>query len=383
MDKSSLSNPYNPDSSLGKMLKDSLIMVVDDDDAVCEVMNMAVKKAGYDCIMAPDGEEAYWRMMQEPVPDVVITDVDMPGMNGIELLKRIKTEYSADVIVMTGNVPGMSYAEIIRQGASDFVQKPVNPSEMVTRLSRVLKERSYRAEILNAHQKLMTAHEELQVSYLDSIHRLVLAAEYKDEDTGDHIIRIGRYSSLLAAQLGLPEKEVAKIGYAAPMHDIGKIGIPDQILLKPGRLTADEFEIMKTHTTIGAHILAQAKSEVIRCAQQIAISHHERWDGKGYPQGLGGDKIPLTGRIVALADTFDALTGRRPYKEPYPLEVTVDIMKKESGSQFDPELLDLFMENIDTIMAIKTEVQNIDSGNLGNFLLSERDRINTKKQAED
>lgn len=366
--------PYDEAPAGGKNLSDNLIMIVDDDEAVRNVMKIAVEKQGYTCMVASNGKDAYTRMLQKPEPDVVITDVDMPGLNGIELLKRVRTDFSADVIVMTGNAPGMSYPEVIRLGASDFVQKPVKPSEMVTRLARVLRERSYRAELLSAHRRLVDTHKELQNSYLDTIHRLVLAAEYKDEDTGDHIIRIGRFSSLLAEQLGLPEKEVLKIGYAAPMHDIGKIGIPDQILLKPGKLTEEEFETMKTHTTIGAGILAQAKSDVIRCAHQIAISHHERWNGKGYPHGISGDKIPLVGRIVALADTFDALTSRRPYKEPYPLEMAVDIMQKEKGHQFDPDLLDLFLENIEAIMAIKTQVHNIELGKLSDFLLSERDR---------
>jgi putative two-component system response regulator len=246
---------------------------------------------------------------------------------------------------------------------------------MITRLNRVLQERRYRQEVQSAHQKLVCAHEELQSSYLDTIHRLVLATEYKDEDTGDHIIRIGRFCTLLARQFGLPEKEVQDIGYAAPMHDIGKIGIPDQILLKPGKLTAREFEIMKTHTTIGGQILAKSKSEIIQCAQEIAVTHHERWDGTGYPKGLSGDRIPLTGRIVALADTFDALTNKRPYKPPYPLDLALQIMRKEKGAQFDPELLEVFMKNIDSIVAIKTDVEDIKHGGLSDFLLGARDEV--------
>jgi putative two-component system response regulator len=349
-------------------------MIVDDDDDIRDIMKEFTEAEGHICTIASDGEMAY-RMMEISEPDVLITDVEMPKMNGIELVKLVKANFDTDAIVMTGHTQKLSYTGFIEIGASDFVKKPVLPSEMITRLNRVLQERRYRQEVQSAHQKLVCAHEELQSSYLDTIHRLVLATEYKDEDTGDHIIRIGRFCTLLARQFGLPEKEVQDIGYAAPMHDIGKIGIPDQILLKPGKLTAREFEIMKTHTTIGGQILAKSKSEIIQCAQEIAVTHHERWDGTGYPKGLSGDRIPLTGRIVALADTFDALTNKRPYKPPYPLDLALQIMRKEKGAQFDPELLELFMKNIDSIVAIKTDVEDIKHGGLSDFLLGARDEV--------
>ena len=204
--------------------------------------------------------------------------------------------------------------------------------------------------------ELKTANQELQESYIDTIHRLALAAEYKDEDTGDHIKRMSRYCSLIAEKLDLPSKEVQNILYASPMHDVGKIGIPDSILIKPGKLTKEEFEIMKTHSIIGANILAYSESEIIQFAEQIALSHHEKWNGKGYPQGLSGDKIPLSGRIVGLADVFDALTSKRPYKDPFPVEKAIDIIKQERGEHFDPDVVDVFLENIDEILKIKEEV---------------------------
>jgi len=223
--------------------------------------------------------------------------------------------------------------------------------------------------------ELKTVHQELQESYLDTIHRLVLAAEYKDEDTGDHIKRMSQYCALIAEKLGLPAKEVQNILYAAPMHDVGKIGIPDSILLKPGKLTDEECKIMKTHTVIGAKILANSKAEILKIAEQIAISHHEKWNGKGYPQGLSGDNIPLVGRIVGLADVFDALTSKRPYKSPYPVEVACDIIKKERGQHFDPDMVDIFLENIDEVLKIKAEVDEAIDVNLSNFTYSERDRL--------
>jgi len=204
--------------------------------------------------------------------------------------------------------------------------------------------------------ELKTVFQELQGSYLDTIHRLVLAAEYKDEDTGTHIARMSRFSALLAEKLGLPDKDVQNIRYAAPMHDVGKIGIPDSILMKPGKLTDEEFEIIKTHTTIGAKILANSKSEILQLAEKIAISHHEKWNGKGYPKGLSGDDIPLAGRIVALSDVFDALTSKRPYKDPFPIAKALDIIEKEHGQHFDPDVTDAFLDNVDEFLKIKDEV---------------------------
>jgi len=221
---------------------------------------------------------------------------------------------------------------------------------------------------------LRASNRELQSAYLDTIHRLVLAAEYKDEDTGDHIVRMSRYSGLIAEKLGLPAGEVEDILYAAPMHDIGKIGIPDRILLKPSKLTDDEFQLMKTHAHIGAKILANAKAPILRLGQQIAISHHEKWNGRGYPQGHAGEKIPLVGRIVGLADVFDALTSKRPYKVPYPVEVAVSIIQKERGEHFDPAVADVFLENIDDILKIKEEVGFLEEISLTDFMWSDRDK---------
>jgi putative two-component system response regulator len=204
--------------------------------------------------------------------------------------------------------------------------------------------------------ELKAVFQELQESYLDTIHRLVLAAEYKDENTGTHIVRMSKYSALLAEKLGLSDKEVQNIRYAAPMHDVGKIGIPDSILMKPGKLTDEEFEIIKTHTIIGAKILANSKAEILQLAGQIAISHHEKWNGKGYPQGLSGNDIPLAGRIVGLADVFDALTSKRPYKDPFPIAKALGIIEKDRGQHFDPGVADAFLDNIDEFLKIKDQV---------------------------
>lgn len=221
---------------------------------------------------------------------------------------------------------------------------------------------------------LKTAHREMKKAYLDTIHRLALAAEYKDEDTGDHLVRMSRYCALIAVEVGLADKEVQSILYASPMHDIGKIGIPDKILLKNGRLTDDEFDLMKTHTTIGAKILSDSSADILQVAEKIARTHHEKWNGKGYPEGLAGEKIPIEGRIVALPDAFDALTSRRPYKDPYPVEVAAGIIREERGKHFDPQIVDAFMDNFPKVVEIRNEV-GADAAVDGAFSWSERDRL--------
>jgi putative two-component system response regulator len=221
---------------------------------------------------------------------------------------------------------------------------------------------------------LKRAFSDMEAAYLDTIHRLSLAAEYKDEDTGEHLARMSNYSALLAEKLGLADKQVQDIRYAAPMHDIGKIGIPDAILLKKGRLTAEEFDVIKTHTTIGGEILARSDAAILQLAETIARTHHEKWNGTGYPAGLAGEQIPIEGRIVALADVFDALTSKRPYKEAYPLEKAVDIVQKDSGSHFDPRVADAFLAHLDEVQEIMTGVQPAGADTGGNLQLSERDR---------
>lgn len=200
--------------------------------------------------------------------------------------------------------------------------------------------------------------EELHEAYLDSIHRLSIAAEYKDDDTAMHIQRMSRYSAIIAAGLGLSPAEVEQIRYAAPMHDIGKIGIPDAILLKPGKLTPEEFKIMQKHTLYGAKILENAKSDVLRLSEVIALNHHEKWDGTGYPRGVKAAAIPLSARIVALADVFDALTQKRCYKPAFPVDQSLSIIKQGSGTHFDPKVLQSFLDNLDKILAVMAQFKD-------------------------
>lgn len=370
------------------------VLVVDDETPITEMLFQALSKAGYTCRTAANGEQAL-SVMAENHFDVVLTDIRMPGMNGVDLLKKIKAAYDSDVMVMTGFTEDYNYESIVTAGASDFIQKPISFKELTIRLKRVLRMRyllverdqintelqnsvkkleKYSVELKNALIEVEDAHEELQYAYLDTINRLVSAAEYKDEETGDHIVRMSGYCTLMAEKIGLTDETVKLIQYASPMHDIGKIGIPDQILLKPGRLTADEFETIKTHTTIGASILAESRADVLKTAHEIALNHHEKWDGSGYPRGLKKEEIPISGRIVGIADIFDALTSRRPYKDPYPLEVAVEIIRSEQGVKLDPDLVAVFISHIDQVEQIRREVGEVENASLADFAWSERDQ---------
>ena len=363
------------------------ILIVDDETPITEMLKQALGKAGYECHTANSGADGLAILETTPV-DVLITDIRMPGMNGVDLLKKAKSAHNIDVVVMTGFTEDYNYESIVTAGANDFVHKPISIRELIIRLKRVIRERYLLIErdqineaLENTVQQLQkysgeleSAHTELQDAYLDTINRLAIAAEFKDEDTGDHIIRMSLYCALLAEKLGLPDDDVKKILYASPMHDIGKIGIPDSILLKPGRLTSEEFDIIKTHTTIGASILAKSKADILKLAQEIALTHHEKWNGKGYPKGLSKTEIPITGRIVGIADTFDALTSQRPYKKPYPIEVAIDIIKKEREQHFDPDVVDVFIASIDDIQRIKGEIGSQTIVSLADFIWSERDR---------
>jgi putative two-component system response regulator len=351
------------------------LLIADDETAIQDMLKCLFEGEGYRCLTAGNGHQAI-KILQSIKVDVVITDINMPGMNGIELLRQGKNFCNSDFIVITGYVEDFSYDRMIEEGASDFIYKPFTSKEMLIRLKRVLRERNllmereritqdladsnlqlkrYADDLKQTLGELKNAHEELRAAYLDTINRLVIAAEYKDEDTGDHILRISLFSALIAQKMGLSSDLVTNLRYAAPMHDIGKIGIPDRILWKPAILTQEEFDIIKTHTTIGASILSNSKSDVLRAAHDISLTHHEKWNGKGYPNGLKGEKIPIPGRIVGLVDVFDALTSKRPYKNPYPLAIAFEMIQKEREHHFDPMIVDAFVDSFDEISAIRRD----------------------------
>lgn len=216
----------------------------------------------------------------------------------------------------------------------------------------------YAADLRTIVADLNSTNRELQHAYQDTIHRLVLASEYKDQDTGNHISRMSRYCLKLAEKVNLKGQELEQIHFATPMHDVGKIGIPDSIILKNGRLTETEFNVVKTHTTIGGEILKNSRAGILKMAREIALYHHEKWNGTGYPSGLKGENIPLPARIVAICDTFDALTSSRPYKAPYPVNISCEIIKRGRGTHFDPVLTDVFLSSVDELLSIKQEIDS-------------------------
>ncbi len=279
---------------------------------------------------------------------------------------RRRLEQLEDELALA-NAQTLRFARDLRKIYSESKAKQNELGAASSQLTR------YAVDLRKTVSELRSANRELREAYQDTIQRLVMAAEYKDKDTGNHITRISRYSSFLADRSGMSRVDVENMPYAASMHDIGKIGIPDHILLKSGRLTVEEFDLMKTHTTIGANILGSSSAKVLNLAQHIALSHHEKWNGTGYPEKRKGEEIPLAARIVALVDTFDALTSNRPYKRAYPIDIACDIIKRERGRHFDPDLVALFLDSADEILQIRYRTSEICEADPHNFEWSDRD----------
>ncbi len=351
--------------------KKAIILVVDDDHRNLRLIEAMLFPLDYEVILANDGEEALEKVKKVP-PDVILLDVMMPKMDGFEVARRLKEGEDTriiPVVMVTALREVEDRVKALEVGADDFLTKPVEQTELRARVNSLLKVKAYNdhmrnyqkeleAEVTRRTKQLRQAFEKIKAASLDTIYRLSRAAEHKDENTGDHIKRMSNYSAVVARRMGLNEETIEAILYAAPMHDVGKIGIPDHILLKPGKLDPDEWETMKQHAIIGAQILQGSDAEFIKLAEVVALTHHEKWDGSGYPDGLTGPKIPLAGRITAIADVFDALTSKRPYKEPFSLGKSFSIIKESRGSHFDPEVVDAFFAVEDEILAIKEEYKD-------------------------
>ncbi len=294
--------------------------------------------------------------------DLLIVDYMMPSLDGIEFIRRFRALPGHDetpVLMVTADHERGTRYSALDAGATDFLNKPIDSREFRSRVRNMLalqrsrKDRANRAQWLEAEVAKRT--EEIVARELEMIMRLSRAAEFRDPETGAHIQRMSNYSKLIANQLGLPAEEQDAILKAAPMHDVGKIAIPDHILLKPGKLTEVEFETMKRHAEYGYEILKNSRAPLLDKAASIARSHHEKYDGSGYPLGLKGDAIPLHGRIVAVADVFDALTTERPYKNAWELDQALDFLKKSSGSHFDPQCVDAFLTRLEDALAIQAK----------------------------
>ncbi|QLE09045.1 two-component system response regulator [Pseudoalteromonas shioyasakiensis] len=315
------------------------ILVVDDEPANLKVIREVLAN-DYRLSFAKSGELALQLIENEP-PKLILLDIMMPDMSGFEVCKVLKANSKTahiPVIFVTALSHEQDESEGFALGAVDYITKPISPAIV-------------RARVKN-HLSLVQA-EQLQLAHIDLIQRLGRAAEYKDTDTGEHIARMSRYSKVLALAYGMSEYEAEQLKQAAPMHDVGKIGIPDAVLLKPGRLNENEYEHMKQHALIGAKILENSPSPLLQLAHKLALEHHEKWDGTGYPYGLKGEEISIEGRIVAIADVFDALTSKRPYKKAWSIEEALDLLKDEAGKHFDPQLVDLFIGQIGSIIEIK------------------------------
>ncbi|MEA2157933.1 MAG: cyclic di-GMP phosphodiesterase [Solirubrobacteraceae bacterium] len=335
-------------------LHDMRIVVVDDEPANTTLLAALLRRWQFTDIVAITDPTHVVGAFTDLVPDLLLLDVNMPVLSGFDVMRLLAPwthgSTPVPVLVLTADITAETKREALTLGARDFLTKPFDPEEVRLRVSNLLQMRQLQLA-LKAHgdeleERVQQRTRQLERSRLEVVERLALAAEYRDDATSRHAQRIGHTASLIAAGLALTNRDGERIRRAAPLHDIGKIAIPDSILLKPGKLTADEFQIVKSHTLIGARILAGSQSGLLRVAQEIALTHHERWDGNGYPTGLAGARIPVAGRIVAVADVFDALTHARPYKEAWPVSEAAANISDHGGRQFDPDIVKIF-ESLD------------------------------------
>ena len=326
------------------------ILAVDDEDVNLLFLRRTLERAGCRHVMTEKDPSRVPGVFVQTEPDLVVLDLHMPGMDGFELMQRLAPiaggRTGVPFLVLTGDGGEEIKRRALETGARDFLTKPFSPTELLLRVRNLLEvhqlHRRLREQNTSLEHEVAQRTCELEQARLEVLARLALAAEYRDDATQEHAWRIGRTCGLLARALGLEDRQAESVERAAPLHDIGKIGIPDAILLKPGVLTGHEFAQMRAHTTIGTEILSGSSSSLLELAEQIALTHHERWDASGYPAGLRGEEIPVAGRIAAIADVFDALTHERPYKPAWPVDRAVGEILAQRGRQFDPDMVDAF-----------------------------------------
>ena len=331
------------------------LLVIDDEPANLQLMQRVLARAGYQEVTCTEDPHDALARLDELAPDLVLLDLQMPGLDGFGVLEHLtRTVPATDYLprlVITADSTGETRRRALSLGAHDFLAKPIDVFETTLRVANLLQTRALHEDLRRQNDSLEATVRQrtaaLEQAQAEVTLRLGRVAEYRDDDTAEHTDRVGATAARLARALGLPPEEVELIAAAAPLHDIGKVAIPDAVLLKPGPLTEQESVLMRTHASIGAHILSGGTSRLVRLAEEMAQHHHERWDGGGYPRGLAGLDIPLGGRLVAVADVFDALTNARPYKRAWPVERAVAAMRAERGRHFDPHLLDLFLTDLE------------------------------------
>lgn len=353
------------------MTRKPTLLIVDDEPLLRQSLVSQLSDVGYPCVEAENGERALERFDAYLDIAIVVVDIRMPRLSGLEVIAALRRDHSRDVavIVMTGFGGVDEAVEALRLGASDFIVKPFPFADLLAAIRKCEdaiaareRERQSRAEleewIAAKSTRVQQLVEEIDVAQIATVETLAIAAEHRDDDTGSHIRRIGDYAAVIAGVLGWPGSRIHLLRLAAMLHDVGKIGVPDAILLKPGPLTAEEYRLMQAHTEIGYRITSQSTSELMRCAADIARSHHEKWDGSGYPSRLAGRDIPLEARIVGLCDVYDALRSVRPYKPAMHHDTALGIIVEGDGrtapGHFDPEILDAFKTHADTIAGIFT-----------------------------
>jgi putative two-component system response regulator len=350
------------------------VLVVDDDEMTRTLHSEFVRGFGYEVEVASDGIEALAKLGLGI--DLLLTDAHMPNLDGFDVARRVRETYTPQelpIVMVTSLEAREDRLRAYEVGINDFINKPVDHTELRLRLRWLLELKAAQDQVMAAQATLEAkvqrrtrdlrralddvtlAQRLVHEGHLDTIRRLTLAAEYKDHDTAGHIERIGRYAHVMGMALHLAPGTVDTLTHAAPMHDVGKLGIPDRILLKPGPLNAEERAIMNTHTTIGAQILAGSTSPVIQMGERVALSHHEKWDGSGFPSGLAGEEIPLEARICTVVDFFDAITMDRPYRAALPNDTVVEMILAENGTRFDPAIVEVFLSVRDEIEAIQAE----------------------------
>jgi putative two-component system response regulator len=321
------------------------ILIVDDQDQNIRLLTRILTKAGYESVASTTNSDEALALHLEFKPDLVLLDLHMRGKDGFQVLEEIMLQSGNDylpVLMVTADDSPEVKRQALALGAKDFVGKPFDSAEVLLRINNLLEThflyRKLRGQNTELEKKVADRTRELEESQVEVLERLAAAVEFRDDDTGNHTRRVAQVSALLAKAVGLDTTSIELIKRAAPLHDIGKVGIPDNILLKAGPLTAEEFETMKTHTVIGSRMLSKGRSELVRVSQRIARSHHEWWDGSGYPDRVSGQSIPLEARIVAAADFLDALTHERPYRPARGMEETLAEIRRRSGTHFDPTI---------------------------------------------